>query len=191
MSSSFFAYIFRMRYIARWALMRNTRTENVEEHSYEVAVLAHALAVVGQEIFHKDVNPDRVATAALFHDAPEIITGDLPTPIKYFNPAIKSAYDQVEAVAQDKLLGMLPPELTEAYAPLLRVEDPKVRCYIKAADKLAAWLKCLEERKAGNREFVQAEEETLHALKDMNMDEVTWFLEHMGEAFGLTLDELG
>lgn len=191
MSSSFFAYIFRMRYIARWALMRNTRTENVEEHSYEVSVLAHALAVVGQEIFHKDVNPDRVATAALFHDAPEIITGDLPTPIKYFNPAIKSAYDQVEAVAQDKLLGMLPPELTEAYTPLLRVEDPKVRCYIKAADKLAAWLKCLEERKAGNREFVQAEEETLHALKDMNMDEVTWFLEHMGEAFGLTLDELG
>lgn len=191
MSSSFFAYIFRMRYIARWALMRNTRTENVEEHSYEVAVLAHALAVVGQEIFHKDVNPDRVATAALFHDAPEIITGDLPTPIKYFNPAIKSAYDQVEAVAQDKLLGMLPPELTEAYAPLLRVEDSQVRCYIKAADKLAAWLKCLEERKAGNREFVQAEEETLHALKDMNMDEVTWFLEHMGEAFGLTLDELG
>lgn len=191
MSSSFFAYIFRMRYIARWALMRNTRTENVEEHSYEVAVLAHALAVVGQEIFHKDVNPDRVATAALFHDAPEIITGDLPTPIKYFNPAIKSAYDQVEAVAQDKLLGMLPHGLTEAYTPLLRVEDPKVRCYIKAADKLAAWLKCLEERKAGNREFVQAEEETLHALKDMNMDEVTWFLEHMGEAFGLTLDELG
>lgn len=191
MSSSFFAYIFRMRYIARWALMRNTRTENVEEHSYEVAVLAHALAVVGQEIFHKDVNPDRVATAALFHDAPEIITGDLPTPIKYFNPAIKSAYDQVEAVAQDKLLGMLPTQLTEAYTPLLRVEDPKVRCYIKAADKLAAWLKCLEERKAGNREFVQAEEETLHALKNMNMDEVTWFLEHMGEAFGLTLDELG
>ena len=191
MSSSFFAYIFRMRYIARWALMRNTRTENVEEHSYEVAVLAHALAVVGQEIFHKDVNPDRVATAALFHDAPEIITGDLPTPIKYFNPAIKSAYDQVEAVAQDKLLGMLPTQLTEAYTHLLRVEDPKARCYIKAADKLAAWLKCLEERKAGNREFVQAEEETLHALKDMNMDEVTWFLEHMGEAFGLTLDELG
>lgn len=191
MSSSFFAYIFRMRYIARWALMRNTRTENVEEHSYEVAVLAHALAVVGQEVFHKDVNPDRVATAALFHDAPEIITGDLPTPIKYFNPAIKSAYDQVEAVAQDKLLGMLPAQLTEAYAPLVRVEDPQVRRYIKAADKLAAWLKCLEERKAGNREFVQAEEETLHALKDMDMDEVTWFLEHMGETFGLTLDELG
>lgn len=191
MSSSFFAYIFRMRYIARWALMRNTRTENVEEHSYEVAVLAHALAVVGQEIFHKDVNPDRVATAALFHDAPEIITGDLPTPIKYFNPAIKSAYDQVEAVAQDKLLGMLPTQLTEAYAPLLRVEDPQVRRYIKAADKLAAWLKCLDERKAGNGEFVQAERETLKALQDMDMEEVTWFLDHLGDSFGLTLDELG
>ena len=139
MSSSFFAYIFRMRYIARWALMRNTRTENVEEHSYEVAVLAHALAVVGQEIFHKDVNPDRVATAALFHDAPEIITGDLPTPIKYFNPAIKSAYDQVEAVAQDKLLGMLPHELTEAYAPLLRVEDPSNTSIPPSSPPMTRW----------------------------------------------------
>ncbi len=191
MSSSFFAYIFRMRYIARWALMRNTRTENVEEHSYEVAVLAHALAVIGQEVFHKDVNPDRVATAALFHDAPEIITGDLPTPIKYFNPAIKAAYDQVEAVAQDKLLGMLPPELAGAYEPLLRGEDEESRRYVKAADKLAAWLKCLEERKAGNSEFVQAQEETLRALQAMEMEEVTWFLDHMGESFGLTLDQLG
>ena len=191
MSSSFFAYIFRMRYIARWALMRNTRTENVEEHSYEVAVLAHALAVIGQEVFHKDVNHDRVATAALFHDAPEIITGDLPTPIKYFNPAIKAAYDQVEAVAQDKLLGMLPPELAGAYEPLLRGEDEESRRYVKAADKLAAWLKCLEERKAGNSEFVQAQEETLRALQAMEMEEVTWFLEHVGESFGLTLDQLG
>lgn len=191
MSSSFFAYMFRMRYIARWALMRNTRTENVEEHSYEVAVLAHALAVIGQEVFHRDVNPDRVATTALFHDAPEIITGDLPTPIKYFNPAIKSAYDQVEAVAQEKLLGMLPPELTQAYTPLVRGDDPQVHRYVKAADKLAAWLKCLEERKAGNSEFAQAEEETLHALQAMEMEEVTWFLDHLGESFGLTLDELG
>lgn len=191
MPSSFFAYLFRMRYIARWALMRNTRTENVEEHSYEVSVLAHALAVVGQTVFHKAVDPERVATAALFHDAPEIITGDLPTPIKYFNPAIKSAYDQVEEVAQDKLLAMLPPQLAEAYEPLLRVEDPQVRRYIKAADKLAAWLKCLEERKAGNREFVQAQEETLRALTAMDMEEVAWFLDHMGESFGLTLDQLG
>ena len=191
MSSSFFAYIFRMRYIARWALMRNTRTENVEEHSYEVAVLAHALAVIGQRMYGKAVNPDRVATAALFHDAPEIITGDLPTPIKYFNPAIKTAYDQVEAVAQDKLLGMLPPQLMEADEPLVRGGDPSVHRYVKAADKLAAWLKCLEERKAGNREFVKAEAETLRALNEMDMEEVTWFLDHMGESFGQTLDELG
>lgn len=113
MSHSFFAYIFRMRYIARWALMRNTRTENVEEHSYEVAVLAHALSVIGRDVFHKDLDPDKTAAAALFHDAPEIITGDLPTPIKYFNPGIKTAYQQVEAVAQDKLLSMLPPELVD------------------------------------------------------------------------------
>lgn len=191
MSSSFFAYLFRMRYIARWALMRNTRTENVEEHSYEVSVLAHALAVIGQQVYGKEVNPDRVATVALFHDAPEIITGDLPTPIKYFNPAIKSAYDQVEAVAQDKLLAMLPQELTGAYEPLVRGEDPQVGRYVKAADKLAAWLKCLDERKAGNGEFVQAERETLKALQDMDMEEVTWFLDHLGDSFGLTLDELG
>lgn len=191
MSSSFFAYLFRMRYIARWALMRNTRTENVEEHSYEVAVLAHALAVIGRQVYGKGVNPDRVATVALFHDAPEIITGDLPTPIKYFNPAIKSAYDQVEAVAQDKLLAMLPGELAGAYEPLVRGEDPQVGRYVKAADKLAAWLKCLEERKAGNEEFVQAEGETLKALQGMDMEEVTWFLDHMGDSFGLTLDELG
>ena len=191
MSSSFFAYIFRMRYIARWALMRNTRMENVEEHSYEVAVLAHALAVIGQRVYHKPVQPDRVATVALFHDAPEIITGDLPTPIKYFNPAIKSAYDQVEEVAQDKLLDMLPQALVEAYHPLIRGNDSQVGRYVKAADKLAAWLKCLEERKAGNREFVQAEGETLRALQEMQMEEVTWFLDHMGESFGLTLDQLG
>lgn len=191
MSSSFFAYVFRMRYIARWALMRNTRTENVEEHSYEVAVLAHALAVVGQELFHKPVNPDRVAAVALFHDACEIITGDLPTPIKYFSPEVKAAYDQVEAVAQDKLMGMLPQELAAAYGPLVRGDDPQVYRYVKAGDKLAAWIKCVEERKAGNQEFVQAEEETLRALHALEMEEVTWFLEHMGDSFGLSLDELG
>ena len=117
MNHSFFAYIFRMRYIARWALMRNTRVENVEEHSYEVAVLAHALAVVGRDVFHKELDPDRAASAALFHDAPEIITGDMPTPIKYNNPSLKSAYKLVEAAAQDKLLSMLPPELVPPMSP--------------------------------------------------------------------------
>ena len=191
MSHSFFAYIFRMRYIARWALMRNTRTENVEEHSYEVAVLAHALSVIGRDVFHKDLDPDKTAAAALFHDAPEIITGDLPTPIKYFNPGIKTAYQQVEAVAQDKLLSMLPPELVDAYEPLVREADPEVRRYVKAADKLAALLKCQEELKAGNAEFRRAADETLTTLRAMGMEEVDWFLDRLGGAFQLTLDDLG
>ena len=188
---SFFAYIFRMRYIARWALMRNTRTENVEEHSYEVAVLAHALAVIGRDVFHKELDPDKTAAVALFHDAPEIITGDMPTPIKYFNPELKSAYSRVEAVAQDKLLSMLPPELVAAYEPLVREADPEVRRYVKAADKLAAWLKCQEELKAGNAEFKRAAGETLTALKAMEMEEVDWFMDQLGGAFQLTLDDLG
>ena len=191
MDHSFFAYIFRMRYITRWALMRNTRTENVEEHSYEVAVLAHALAAIGRDVFHKDADPDRAAAAALFHDAPEIITGDMPTPIKYYNPAIKDAYKEVEAVAQDKLLSMLPPELVPAYEPLVRESDGAVRRYVKAADKLAAWLKCQEELKAGNSEFRRAADETMAALRDMGMEEVDWFMERLGYAFTLTLDDLG
>ena len=188
---SFFAYIFRMRYIARWALMRNTRTENVEEHSYEVAVLAHALAVIGRDVFHKQLDPDKVAAAALFHDAPEIITGDMPTPIKYYNPELKNAYKQVERVAQDKLLSMLPQELVPAYEPLVRESDATVRLYVKAADKLAAWLKCQEELKAGNTEFKRAADETMTALESLDMREVEYFLEHLGGAFQLTLDDLG
>ncbi len=191
MNHSFFAYIFRMRYIARWALMRNTRTENVEEHSYEVAVLAHALAVIGRDVFRKDLDPDKPAAAALFHDAPEIITGDMPTPIKYYNPSLKDAYKQVEAAAQDKLLSMLPPELVPAYEPLVRESDGQTSRYVKAADKLAAWLKCQEELKAGNSEFGRAADETMAALRSMNMEEVDWFMERMGGTFRLTLDDLG
>ncbi len=191
MDHSFFAYIFRMRYISRWALMRNTRTENVEEHSYEVAVLAHALASIGRDVFHRETDPDRAAAAALFHDAPEIITGDMPTPIKYYNPSLKNAYRQVEAAAQDKLLSMLPPELIPAYLPLVRESDETARRYVKAADKLDAWLKCQEELKAGNLEFKRAADETLAALRAMEMEEVDWFLERFGRAFQLTLDDLG
>ena len=171
--------------------MRNTRTENVEEHSYEVAVLAHALAVVGRDVFHKELDPDRIAAAALFHDAPEIITGDMPTPIKYNNPSLKNAYKQVEASAQDKLLSMLPPELVPAYEPLVRESDKTVKRYVKAADKLAAWLKCQEELKAGNTEFGRAADETMAALRSMNMEEVDWFMARMGQTFRLTLDDLG
>ena len=191
MKHSFFAYIFRMRYIARWALMRNTRVENVEEHSYEVAVLAHALAVIGRDVLGRDIDPNAVAAAALFHDAPEIITGDMPTPIKYYNPELKHAYKQVEAVAQNKLLSMLPPELVPAYEPLVRESDDTIRTYVKAADKLAAWLKCQEELKAGNTEFKRAAGETLAGLEAMGMAEVNYFMEHLGGAFQLTLDDLG
>ncbi len=190
MNHNFFAYIFRMRHIARWALMRNTRTENVEEHSYEAAVLAHALAVIGRDVFHKGLDPDKIAVAALFHDAPEIITGDMPTPIKYYNPSLKDAYQQVEAAAQDKLLSMLPPELTPAYEPLVRESDPGVRRYVKAADKLSAYIKCVEELKAGNAEFKKAAEQTRTALEEMGMEELVWFMERFLPAFSLTLDEL-
>ena len=190
MNHSFFAYIFRMRYIARWALMRNTRTENVEEHSYEVAVLAHALAVIGRDVFHKEIDPDQAAVTALFHDAPEIITGDMPTPVKYHNPSLQNAYKQVEAAAQDRLLSMLPPELVPAYEPLVRESDRKVRRYVKAADKLSAYIKCVEELKAGNSEFKKAAEQTMAALKDMGMEELEYFTEKFLPAFSLTLDEL-
>lgn len=191
MSHSFFAYIFRMRFIARWALMRNTRTENVEEHSYEAAVLAHALAVIGKEVLGKNISPEKVATAALFHDAPEIITGDMPTPIKYNNPTLKNAYKQVEAAAQDKLLSQLPEKMRPSYEPLVRESDTEIRAYVKAADKLSAWLKCQEELKAGNREFERAAEETMHALLAMDMEEIRYFLDNFGESFRLTLDDLG
>ena len=191
MKSHFFAYISRMRFIQRWALMRNTAPENVQEHSHQVAVLAHALAVIRNRCFGGQVDPGTVAVAALYHDASEILTGDLPTPIKYFNPGIKTAYQQVEAVAQDKLLSMLPPELVDAYEPLVREADPEVRRYVKAADKLAAWLKCQEELKAGNAEFRRAADETLTTLRAMGMEEVDWFLDRLGGAFQLTLDDLG
>ena len=181
MQYKFFALISRMRYIARWGLMRNTFQENIQEHSHMVAVLAHALALIER---------DRCATAALFHDASEILTGDLPTPIKYFNPEIKKAYKQVEAVSCEKLLGLLPQELQKSYEPLLFESDEKVGVIVKAADKLSAYLKCVEELKAGNTEFTQAEKQTYQALVDMKLPCLDYFMEHFLDSFRLTLDEL-
>lgn len=186
----FFAYISRMKYITRWSLMRNSIPENIQEHSHMVAVLAHALGVIRRDVFHRDCDPDACASAALFHDATEIFTGDLPTPIKYYSPAIREAYHQVEDVAAEKLLSMLPEALRPAYAPLLREEDGEVRRLVKAADKLAAYIKCLEEIESGNNEFGDAAGETLEALRGMGLEEVSWFLEHFAQAFGLTLDGL-
>ena len=187
---NFFAYISRMKYIDRWSLMRSTVTENIQEHSHMVAVLAHALGVIRRDVFGEDCDPNACAAAALFHDATEIFTGDLPTPIKYYNPAILEAYRQVESVAADKLLGMLPEEMQGAYAPLLHGEGEKEHRLVKAADKLAAYIKCMEEVEAGNGEFSQAAQETLAALERMELPEVGYFLKYFGAAFGLTLDEL-
>ena len=189
---SFFAYLSRMRYINRWGLMRNTFQENVQEHSHMVAVLAHTLAVIRRDVLGKPADPGLAAAAALYHDAPEILTGDLPTPIKYYSPDIRDAYKQVEQVSAGKLLDMLPPELRGAYEPLVREDyDPETRALVKAADKLSAYIKCVEELKAGNNEFRQAAEQTLEALKAYGLPEVDYFMERFLPAFGLTLDELG
>ena len=190
MKSHFFAYISRMRYITRWVLMRNTFSENVQEHSHSVAVLAHALAVIRNEVYGGSVDAGAVAVAALYHDASEIITGDMPTPVKYFNPEIKASYKKVEAIACDKLLGMLPDELRGAYEPTLKCEDGEVALLVKAADKLSAYIKCLEELKAGNAEFKRAAEQTRESLEEMKLPEVDYFMDRCMPSFSMTLDEL-
>ena len=186
----FFAFLSRMRYITRWGLMRNTFSENIQEHSHMVAVLAHGLAMIRREILGLPADPERCAVAALFHDASEILTGDLPTPIKYFNPEIKAAYKQVEYISGTKLLHMLPEALREHYAPLVYENDETVLPIVKAADKLSAHIKCLEELKAGNTEFEAAAQQTKASLEQMDLPELNWFLEHCLPAFSRSLDEL-
>lgn len=191
MPYSFFALISRMRNITRWSLMRNSAVENVQEHSHMVAVLAHALAVIRRDIFGLDANPEKAAAAALFHDASEIFTGDMPTPIKYFDSDIMSAYKRVESIASGKLLASLPPGIRRSYELLLSPEKSDDVCQLViAADKLAAYIKCLEELGTGNLEFRLAAEQTLNKLSSLNMPEVSYFLEHFVPAFELTLDEL-
>lgn len=188
---NFFAMLARMKYINRWGLMRNTITENIAEHSLDTAVLAHGLAVIGNTYFGKNLDEERIAVLALFHDTTEIITGDLPTPIKYFAPEIKVAYKNVEAAAGNKLLKALPREMRPVYQPIIHGEDDEKELwkYVKAADKLSALIKCVEERRMGNMDFEQAYDATLKAIKDMNMPEVDYFLETFLPAYSLTLDE--
>lgn len=190
MTHSFFAFLSRLKYIQRWGLMRSAVPENVQEHSHMVAVLAHALAVIRRETFGGDIDPGHVAAVALYHDAPEIFTGDLPTPVKYANPAIRDAYKAVEQNAAQRLTQMLPEALRPAFSQLLEETDPQVLSIVKAADKLAAYLKCLEELKAGNREFQSAAEQTLQALRDYDLPELHEFMTLFLPAFQLTLDEL-
>ena len=190
MKIHFFAYMGRMRFINRWALMRNSYTENIQEHSHQVAVLAHALAVIRNTYFDGQLDEGQVTVAALYHDASEILTGDLPTPIKYYNPSIRDAYKQVESIACDKLVNMLPEELRCTYDEILQPTDPEIEELVKVADKLSAYIKCMEELKAGNTEFRRAAEQTAAALDQYDLPELNYFREHFMDSFKLTLDEL-
>ena len=193
MSRNFFAMLSRMKYITRWALMRNTRQENICEHSQDVAVLAHALAVLTNRRFGGNVDPGRCALLALYHDAPEILTGDMPTPVKYYNPAIREAYGLVEDVAADKLLTMLPEDMRPEYTPLLKQDGswPEERRLVKAADKLSALIKCVEESGQGNREFISARRATEESIRAMGIPAADCFLREFLPAYELTLDEQG
>ena len=192
MSYNFFAYLSRMRYIGRWSLMRNALPENIQEHSHQVAVIAHALGIIRRDVFGVPCDPEEYAAVALYHDCSEILTGDLPTPIKYHSSEIMGAYRQVEALACDKLLATLPEELRGAFAPYLTGEV-QARCHdlVKAADKLSAYIKCIEERRAGNDDFLSAERQTRRTLEEYHLPEVDYFLQYFIPAFELTLDELG
>ena len=191
MANEFYALMGRMRYITRWGLMRNTFSENIQEHSHQVAVLAHALAMIRRDILQLPTpNPDSCAVAALYHDASEILTGDLPTPIKYYNPDIKEAYKQVERIAGNRLLDMLPQELRQSYAHYVLEDDAELEPFVKAADKLSAHIKCLEEQKAGNTEFDSAAQQTWNAMKEMNRPELDCLLNNCLSAVALNLDQL-
>ena len=172
--------------------MHNVHNENIQEHSLQVGQIAHSLAIIKNRLFGGDVNPDRVVTLAMYHDASEVITGDLPTPIKYFSPRIKDAYKEIEKIADERLFGMLPTEIKEDYSAIFfPVEAEKEHWQlVKAADKLSAYFKCLEELKAGNQEFREAEKVLKNTIIELEMPEVDWFVGRFVGSMQLTLDEL-
>ena len=190
-SYSFFAMLSRMKYINRWGLMNSTRQENLSEHSLETAIIAHALAVIGNKRLGKSIDADRVAVMAVFHDCSEIITGDMPTPIKYYNHQINSVYKEIENAAADKLLSRLPDDLREEYSALLSHDDKNAELYkyVKAADKLSALIKCTEELKMGNGEFKTAKQSILQAIRSLELEEAEIFMDEFFPAYSLTLDE--
>lgn len=188
----FYAMLSRMKFINRWGLMRNTRNENLCEHSFETAVIAHALAVLRNTRFGGKADPERAALLALYHDATEIITGDLPTPVKYYNPKIRSAYREVETVAQKKLLSLLPDDIRPVYEPIFSASgdgDKELVPLVKAADKISAIIKCMEEDRTGNAEFIKAEAALRVAVAQMGLPEADCFMEEFLPSFRLTLDE--
>lgn len=192
MNNQFFAMMSRMKYIQRWALMRNSVRENISEHSLEVAMIAHGLAVIGNVRYGKSYNAEKCAVIAMYHDCSEIITGDMPTPVKYYNSDISGIYHEIEDKANESLLRMLPKDIRECYREYLfqSEEDKELWRLVKAADKISALVKCMEEEKAGNKEFVEARKTTLEAIEKMHMPEANIFLEEFARSYELTLDEL-
>ena len=190
MSKNFFAYISRMKYIFRWNLMRNADRENIQEHSMQVVWIAHALGLIGNKLFDKSYDIEKVLCYAAYHEAGEVITGDLPTPIKYYNPDIKNAYKQIENMASERLLEMLPEELKDEYEKYLFQEEGPEHIIVKAADRICAYLKCVEEMKVGNKEFEKAKASIYKSIKSLDIDEVDYFMKNFTGSFELTLDEL-
>jgi 5'-deoxynucleotidase len=191
-SYHFFAFLSRMKYINRWGLMRNTCTENIQEHSLQVAIVAHGLAVIRNTYFNGEVNPERVAILAMFHDCNEIITGDMPTPIKYYNPQISKIYKDIEDISKEKIISMLPEEMADEYYSLFFKNPDDVDCWklVKAADRISAYIKCIEEVKAGNSEFRKAGETILKTIRELDMEEVNYFMDKFIPSFNLSLDEI-
>lgn len=189
-NSHFFALVSRMKYINRWALMRNTESENLYEHSFEVAVIAHALCVIGNERFSREYDADRAAVIALYHDFSEILTGDMPTPVKYRNESLRSEYKKVEREAAQSLIGQLPEDLQGEYGEIMLCDDENLAKIVKAADKLSALIKCSDELKMGNSEFSSAYDSTLKAIKDMRLDEADVFINEFMPSYSLPLDKL-
>lgn len=187
----FYAMLSRMKYINRWGLMRNTRSENICEHSLEVAFIAHALGIINNEEFGGSINAERLAILGMYHDVTEIITGDMPTPVKYYNPLIRNAYKEVETVAKNELLEGLPDKMRTVYDNVLMEteEEAELWRYVKAADKISALIKCIEEKRTGNMDFTEAEQSTRKAVKDMHIREADYFLENFLPAYEKTLDE--
>ena len=187
----FFAYMARMKYIERWGLMRNTKQENIQEHSLQTAMLAHALAVIRNKLFGGDIDAERTAAVAMFHEASEIITGDLATPIKYYNPEIKKAYKELENIACRRLIDMVPHELQSVYSEYMLCPDEELNNLVKWADKLCAYFKCVEELNLGNTEFASAEKSILSEIEGIDAPEVRYFMEHFAPSFKLNLDQMG
>ena len=190
--SHFFAYLSRMRFIRRWGLMHSTHVENIQEHSLRVAMIAHALAIIRARLFGGGVSPERLAVLAMYHDASEVLTGDLPRPVKYFDPEIETSYRRIERVARDKLLEMVPDALRADYAGLVHQEEATAGelALVKAADKLCAYMKCLEEIATGNREFVEAEKALRQTIDGIDLPEVRYFVTTFVPSCRLTLDDL-